>query len=84
MELWAAESRKSGVAAARFGGSFTVTLVPIALLSPTLQVNCSGYRLKNLEKTQPKLVVLTFFTPSLLVPVQEPRPGAALRLRSAP
>ena len=82
--FWAALGRKSGVAPARFGGFFTVTFVRIALLSPTLQRNCSGHRLKNLEETQLKHVVLTFFTPSLLVPLQEPRPGAALRLRTAP
>jgi hypothetical protein len=70
---------QNGVAPARFSVLPAVTFVCIASLSPTFKRNCSCHRLKNLQKTQLKHVVLTFFTPSLLVPVLEPRPGAALR-----
>jgi hypothetical protein len=59
------EAPKSGVAPARFGVFSTVTFVGIAFLSPTLHRNCSRHRLKNLQKTELKYVVLTFFTPSL-------------------
>jgi hypothetical protein len=56
---------KSGVAPARFGVLPAVTFVCIPSLSPTLKRNCSRHRLKNLQKTELKHVVLTFFTPSL-------------------
>jgi hypothetical protein len=59
------EAPKSGVAPARFGVFSTVTFVGIVFLSPTLQRNWSCHRLKNLQKTELKHVVLTFFTPSL-------------------
>lgn len=63
---------QSGVAPARFSVFPAVTFVGIALLSPALQRNCSCHRLKNLQKTELKDVVLTFFTSSLQVSVQEP------------
>jgi hypothetical protein len=77
--FWAAESRKSGVAPARFGVFSTVTLACIASLSPTLQRNCSRYRLKTLEKTKLKGVVLTFFSFDPQVPARELQTGKALR-----
>src|SRR5437879_9289101 len=72
--FWAAESRKSGVAPARFGVFFTVTFACAGSLSSTPQRNCSRHRLKILEKTKLKCVVLTFFIFFLQVPAQEPRP----------
>src|ERR1700723_4716744 len=56
--FWAAESRKSGVAPARFSVFSTVTFACIASLSPTLQRNCWRHRLKNLQKANLKGVVL--------------------------
>src|SRR5882762_4435944 len=66
--FWAALSRKSGVAPARFGGFSTLTFVRIALLCPTLQRNCSRHRLKNLRKTELKRnrLDLTVEQPSVL------------------
>src|SRR5260370_5517959 len=75
--FWAAEGRKSGVAPARFGVFSTVTFVCIASLSPTLQRNCSGHTLKNLQKTKLKCVVLTLFSFFPQVPVQELQSGKA-------
>src|SRR6266404_2682481 len=75
--FWAAESRKSGVAPARFGVFSTVTFVCIASLSPTFQRNCSRHRLKNLQKTKLKCVVLTLFSFFPRVPVQELQSGKA-------
>jgi len=63
---------KSGVAPARFSVFPAVTFVGIAWLSPTFQRDCSRHRLKNLQKTEPKDVVLTFFTASHRVSVLEP------------
>src|SRR5579862_445815 len=60
--FWAAESRKSGVAPARFGAFSTVTFTCICSLSPTFQRNCSRHRVKDLEKTNVKCVVLTLFS----------------------
>src|SRR5258708_15695373 len=75
--FWAAESRKSGVAPARFGVFSTQTLASIPSLSPTLQRNCSRHRLKNLQKTKLKCVVLTLFSFFPQVPFQELQRGKA-------
>src|SRR6266851_1519433 len=65
--FWAAESRKSGVAPARFGVFSAVTFAFTASLSPTLQRNCARHRVKNLEKTKLKKVILTLFTCSVWI-----------------
>ncbi len=65
--FWADSSPKSGVAPARFSVFSTVTFVGIGSLSPTLQRNCSRHRLKNLEKTKLKKVILTLFSCSVRI-----------------
>src|ERR1700756_2922646 len=69
--FWAAESRKSGVAPARFGVFFTVTFAFTGSVSPSLQASFSRHRLKSLQKTKLKCVVLTLFSFFPQVPVQE-------------
>src|SRR6266446_1965704 len=71
--FWAAESRKSGVAPARFGVFSTVTFAFTASLSPTLQRNCARHRVKNLEKTKLKKVILTLFACSVWITRCAPR-----------
>src|SRR6266446_1950610 len=75
--FWAAESRKSGVAPARFGVFSTVTFAFTGSVSPSLQTNCSRHRLKTLQKTKLKCVVLTLFSFFPQVPVQELQTGKA-------
>src|SRR5207244_11008679 len=55
------------VAPARFGVFSTVTFAFTASLSPTLRRNCSRHRVKNLEKTKLKKVILTLFTCSVRI-----------------
>ena len=69
--FWADRPPKSGVAPARFGVFSMVTFARTGSLSPTLQTNCSRHRVKNLEKTKLKCVVLTFFILFSQVPAQE-------------
>src|SRR6266852_2191413 len=71
--FWAAESQKRGVAPARFGVFSTVTFAFTASLSPTLQRNCARHRVKNLEKTTLKKVILTLFTCSVRILAATPR-----------
>jgi len=65
--FWADSSPKSGVAPARFSVFSTVTFVGTVLLSPTVPRNCSRHRLKNLEKTKLKKVILTLFRCSVRI-----------------
>ena len=60
--FWAAESRKSGVAPARFSVFSTLTFAFTGSLSPTAERNCSRHRVKKQVKTKVQCVVLTFFT----------------------
>src|SRR6266404_6508703 len=54
-------------APAHFGVFSTVTFAFTASLSPTLQRNCARHRVKNLEKTKLKKVILTLFTCSVWI-----------------
>ncbi len=60
-------------APAHFGVFSTVTFAFTASLSPTLQRNCARHRVKNLEKTKLKKVILTLFTCPVRILAAPPR-----------